>query len=242
MVAHACVLAIVIGASTGQISPAVAEKLAAGHCAVAGLTQLAAVVTTPSNDPNAAPVDGEALRIRIAQKLSRAGIKTVDAEAGEVPRLIVRVEGTGVPDGDRCAFRVQIALIRLVILPNLPDVPVPAEVWQARPVLEIIPKAEAPAAIGAAVQSQVDAFLAAHEAARRALEQGQNMPPGMAMSGPASPPTLPACPVVAARDSRIFHRWDCRWAQSIAAGNRIGYKSREEAVQAGKRPCKTCQP
>ena len=49
-------------------------------------------------------------------------------------------------------------------------------------------------------------------------------------------------PLVSSRNSQVFHRPDCRWVQNIAGGNLVGYRSRDEAVQAGKRPCKTCKP
>jgi len=42
-------------------------------------------------------------------------------------------------------------------------------------------------------------------------------------------------PFVASRSSTVFHRADCRWAQNIAAHNRVGYRTREEALQDGKR-------
>jgi methylphosphotriester-DNA--protein-cysteine methyltransferase len=47
---------------------------------------------------------------------------------------------------------------------------------------------------------------------------------------------------VASKNSAVFHKPDCRWAKNISAGNLVGYSSREEATNSGKRPCKTCKP
>ncbi|MBW2004081.1 MAG: hypothetical protein JRI72_05620 [Deltaproteobacteria bacterium] len=47
---------------------------------------------------------------------------------------------------------------------------------------------------------------------------------------------------MASRNSKVFHRPDCKWAKKIKAGNLIGFKSREEAVKSGRRPCKSCGP
>jgi len=47
---------------------------------------------------------------------------------------------------------------------------------------------------------------------------------------------------VASNSSDVFHKPDCRWAQNISKENLITYKSRDEAIKAGKRPCKTCNP
>lgn len=39
-----------------------------------------------------------------------------------------------------------------------------------------------------------------------------------------------------------FHRPDCKWAQRISAPNLQTFKTREEAIRAGHRPCKVCRP
>jgi micrococcal nuclease len=39
-----------------------------------------------------------------------------------------------------------------------------------------------------------------------------------------------------------FHRPSCKWAQKIAPGNLQTFKTREEAIKAGHRPCKVCKP
>jgi phosphatidylserine/phosphatidylglycerophosphate/cardiolipin synthase-like enzyme len=47
---------------------------------------------------------------------------------------------------------------------------------------------------------------------------------------------------VASRNSQVFHRPDCKSAAKISAKNLIRYNTREEAIQAGKRPCAECNP
>jgi len=47
---------------------------------------------------------------------------------------------------------------------------------------------------------------------------------------------------VASKSSSIFHKPDCRWAKNISEENLVTYKSKDEAIKAGKRPCKTCNP
>ena len=48
--------------------------------------------------------------------------------------------------------------------------------------------------------------------------------------------------VVASRQREPYHRLDCEWAKRISPGNRIEYRSAEEARAAGKRACRECQP
>jgi hypothetical protein len=47
---------------------------------------------------------------------------------------------------------------------------------------------------------------------------------------------------VASVNSAVFHREGCKSASKISAKNLVTYKTREEAVKAGKRPCAECKP
>ena len=47
---------------------------------------------------------------------------------------------------------------------------------------------------------------------------------------------------VASKKSEVFHSPDCKWAKKISPKNLIGFKSREQALNSGRRPCKVCKP
>jgi len=47
---------------------------------------------------------------------------------------------------------------------------------------------------------------------------------------------------IGSKNSKIFHLPGCRWVESISEQNTEKYNSRQEAVDLGKRPCKTCKP
>lgn len=49
-------------------------------------------------------------------------------------------------------------------------------------------------------------------------------------------------PYVASVDREPFHKPTCEWAQKIGDRTRVGFKSRDEAIRAGHRPCKVCRP
>lgn len=53
---------------------------------------------------------------------------------------------------------------------------------------------------------------------------------------------LAAPQYVASINKDPFHRISCRWAQKISPKNAVYYNTREEAIQAGHRPCKVCKP
>lgn len=47
-------------------------------------------------------------------------------------------------------------------------------------------------------------------------------------------------PFVASPNRPHFHRPDCKWASYIKPWKMLEFSSHAEAVQAGKKPCKTC--
>lgn len=47
---------------------------------------------------------------------------------------------------------------------------------------------------------------------------------------------------VASIHSEVFLRPSCRWVRKIKPANLIGFKTREEAIKSGRRPCKVCKP
>ena len=51
-----------------------------------------------------------------------------------------------------------------------------------------------------------------------------------------------SCAFIGNMRSHKFHRPDCRWAKKISPGNRVCFKSRQEAIDQGYTPCKVCRP
>lgn len=47
---------------------------------------------------------------------------------------------------------------------------------------------------------------------------------------------------VASVNSEVFHKPTCRWVKKISPHNLTGFKSREDAVNSGRRSCKVCKP
>jgi phosphatidylserine/phosphatidylglycerophosphate/cardiolipin synthase-like enzyme len=47
---------------------------------------------------------------------------------------------------------------------------------------------------------------------------------------------------VASKNSQVFHKSDCKSAAKISEKNVVKYATRDEAIQAGKKPCAECQP
>ena len=47
---------------------------------------------------------------------------------------------------------------------------------------------------------------------------------------------------VASQNSPVFHKADCGSAARISENNLVHYATRDEAIQAGKKPCRECNP
>ncbi|MBN2129284.1 MAG: hypothetical protein JW741_07290 [Sedimentisphaerales bacterium] len=254
---HGClpVVTLLIGLVTGATAapgelPAAPETglLIAGHEALADVQELCAVVTTFEDRRMGSLLDLPQLRTQVIAQMGLAGIRHVECKTGLTPRLVVGIEGVAVPDCNSYVVRVQTSLRRVVTFATDGDRHVQAEVWRLRPVMKVVPKESVSDAIGATVVTQAEAFAGAYRAAQRLRPRAAE--PKSADPGNAAPRDVKEAaseapfshPFVASRSSAVFHRADCRWAQNIAAHNRVGYRTREEAVQDGKRPCKSCKP
>ncbi len=62
----------------------------------------------------------------------------------------------------------------------------------------------------------------------------------VAQPAPAKAPTTGA--ILANKDSRIFHRADCKLAAKMKEANRTSFASSVEASKAGYKACKVCKP
>jgi hypothetical protein len=247
------VAAILLGASVGgttDVLPAERTRLVAAHEALAGIEELRVALVTQETPQVEKLIDVAKLRAQVIARLKEAGIRHEESDVGSCPRLIVQIENVTVSDCGKCVCRVQTFMSRVVTFTARRDMQVEAEVWRLRPAIEVAAANEVGRVIAAAVLAQVEVFVDAYTSARRlqarALAAEPNTPgsgtPGRTQSSPQNLQAASPFPFVASRNGSVFHRADCRWAQNISADNRVGYKTREEALQAGKRPCKTCQP
>jgi len=251
--AYLTAAAILLGASVGgtmDVLPRDGTLLIATYEALAGVETLCVALVSQETPQVEKLVDTPTLRTQIVAKLREAGIKYMEGEAGSCPRLVVQIEGVAVPDCDKCVCRVQTSMNRVVTFTARRDLQVEAEVWRLRPVMKVVAGSEAGEVIAKAVLAQVEVFIDAHKSARKPQSHSTaaepNAPgsegPGQAKPSPQNLQTDSQFPFVASKSASVFHRPDCRWAQNISGDNRVGYKTREEAVQAGKRPCKSCKP
>jgi hypothetical protein len=239
MAVHAYLMAILFAAPVGGAADVLTDRmeetlLVSANWVLADVNRVSVVLATEDTPRVKQMFDASDVRGRIERKLVDAGVVVIAQGTETTPRLVVQIEGTEVPDSDKCVFRVQTTLDRLVMVPGRETRQLLTGVWRVGPVMNVVDKAEAGGAICDATLVQVGVFADAQKTAR-SLSEAEKDAPGTTSSAASYP-------FVASKSGKAFHRPDCRWAQNISADNLVTYQSRDEAVQSGKRPCKLCKP
>jgi len=254
------ILAIVTGILCGSVisdAQSPADKLAPPadrptsliqtNPALVGIQRLYVIVVPPYAE----------LGVQVEQRVAETAIMVLPTPSlgepfivGSIAELRINIDLLGPVNMQRYVWRVQTS-VAVDVRPQV-DAPVAvrSDVWTAgATVLPASPQDEF-ATVSNLVTEQVEAFISAWLTANRQA----GLIPETDSSGAVSPATAPqqARPqarataakyqYLSSKYSKIFHKPDCRWAKKIMPKNLAGYNSREEAVKAGKRPCKICTP
>jgi len=216
--------------------------------ALAQIEQLYAVVVPPDSEPNKDGLVWEELEAKIARKLKEAGIKHVKPCSLPIPQLRIDVDMLKLDDSQQYVFHIQTSLARLVTLPARRNPHFQVDVWKTEPLMQMVSAENMPAKVTDVVIEQVEVFIQAYIAANpkdkqpapadandvSAMIKEQLKPPAKSVQAEYK--------YVASKNSEVFHKPDCNWAKKIKPENLTGYNDRNEALKAGKRPCKRCKP
>jgi len=195
------------------------------------------------------------LKKKVTEKLTKAGIRVFDRPAPKVAQaqLQVSVILTKLDCPDLYAYYIDTAVWGWPRPKKDDEVLCPAQLWRPRQRnIHTATRKETAAKINKTVIEHIDEFLKAYLT--------QNPPPGRArnaddansirsFSKQEERPSDEICEsakteykYVASRNGRVFHRPDCPFARRISPKNLVGFTTKAEAVNAGKRPCKRCRP
>ena len=186
----------------------------------------------------------------LLRRLKEKDVRNLKWRAANIPELRVDVEIITLDNSQQHVFRVQTSLARSVHLATQPKLAFRADVWKEKASMQAVSAQNMPATVVAVVLTRVDSFIEDYRIAN---------PPGKrAADANDIAAVLPVVPVekttavvkpltaeykyVASKNSKVFHKATCSSAKRIKPGNLVTYKTREEAIQAGKRPCKICKP
>jgi hypothetical protein len=193
----------------------------------------------------------EDLKTQHEQKLKETGLNVSSdkniAHSKTGVELIVDVELLKVPDANLFAVRIETVMGRQMLLATGNDLIFIMSMPLSTQRMKFVSEDELSDSIEKSVSRGIDQFIQNYQATK-SLREKKDIQTGHV----AADINQPAQEVrqtqatkdvyVASKNSGVFHKPDCRSAQNISEENRITYNSREEAVKAGKRPCKLCNP
>ena len=223
------------------------------HPALIGIDGLRAVLLRSGADPSADGLYWTHFKADVTGKLNQAKIKLIAGTADgilNVPELRVYINLLKLGDSQQYVFRIQTSVAQAVCLKEQQDPVFKADLWTLNPVFEAVSVEQMPARITDVVLGQAEAFIRAYRIANpqgKPFSDSRTNENGSAAISQGQTETDTRSPTaghsyVASKSSDIFHKPECRWTKNISPENLVTYKSREQAVKAGKRPCKWCKP
>jgi len=244
--------------AVGQIElprPIIGDLVGQAHPTLTGIEKLYVDITARVAEPNRHGLIWKEIGAKVKHEIIEAGIKITNANEGRyahrplfVPQLRVDIDMIVLNDSQDCVFRTQTSLYRAVHLRKQQELLrlFKAEVWKTKPIMQAVPIENMPAKVTEVVLKQVDAFIEAwHAANSKVVQSIDSNQVSINQREPAKPPATVVATkylYVASKNSEVFHKSDCRWAKRIAPKNLVRYKTREDAINDGKRPCKMCKP
>ena len=233
--------------------PFEAGVIGQAHQTLFGIDELYVFIQRPSADPNKDGLVWKELRAKVEHKLTEAGIKMYSGNVRgwplnfETPILTIDIDMLKLKELKRYVFNTQTSLSRPVHLPIRSMYTFKADVWKKNSRMRTITAEYMPPEVTGVVMGQVEAFIHAYLAANPKAPQTPDSNDVVTTAKerilrPLPKPTPAKFNYVASKNSKVFHRPTCSSAMRIAPKNLVGYNTRQEAINAGKRPCKICKP
>jgi hypothetical protein len=230
-----------------------------GHTdvALAGMQEVNVFIEYPDKDPNVGNLQWKQIQDQIKSELKTTGLKIasehyqeVKATAWDIPELIISLEIFRLDDSQRCLLHIQTFLSRKVYPAKEHRWAVKADVWKSKPVMQLVLLRTLSFNVPSLLLGQISEFNAAYmqanpagapapeakDAAINSLKESKEH------TRTAVEPPAVGYEYVSPKNSKIFHKSTCGSARRITSENLVGYSSREEAIEAGKIPCKRCKP
>ncbi len=249
------VTGILCTSALGEVEPPFSEHsplflIGRPNPTLAGIDNLFVTIIHTGEEPNG--LVWEKLKAEIDNRLNQAGIKVFSPEPDVWyklpiwPELKIRVDMLELKQSQQYVFHIQTLLAKNIYVEVEPAFRQKADVWKTEPVMQAVSVQSAPTAVTSAVLEQVEAFVHAYLAANPPDKRPTDANDISIAAKEPLKPVAKSAPAkykyVASKNSKVFHKPTCAWAKRIKPENLIGYNSRDEAINAGKRPCRRCKP
>jgi hypothetical protein len=190
------------------------------------------------------------IRENIVKQLEQTGIKILPEQLwGTAPgrcRLKVLIKVYKPSDLKTFIYNLKVYFVQTVTLERIPEAKIDAVTWELT-WLAHGSKDRLTEAVPNNLKIMTDNFIRDYNLANmKDNELSGNSesnavsviaPKGQIRSGVAI-----SYKYVSSKNSKVFHSPNCRSAKRINPENLVGYNSKNEVMQAGKRPCKVCKP
>ena len=205
-----------------------------------------------SEDAKEIGINEEEIQKSIHRQLENAGIKVRPAQLWEtLPgryRLRVTVKVYKPALEEMFIYNLKVDFLQTVALERNPETKIDATTWE-RMWFAHGSKSRLVQTIPQNLKVLTASFIRDYRTANprdkdtSSARNTNNAPPGTKVRIKPKPgSTSGKYGFIGSKSSDVFHKSDCRWASNISSENIVSYKTREEAVKAGKRPCKQCNP
>jgi hypothetical protein len=221
--------------------------------ALVGIDRLRVVIVRPGSELNRDGLVWTELEAKVIDKFNTTGVKVIPGISGNalnIQELRICINMLKPDDSQQYVFWIQTSLARAVYLSKEPGPVFKADLWEVNPVMQAVSVKEMPVKVTNVVLEQVEFFINAHAAANPPGSQTSDIKTDETDSstitkkqaGPDGKSAVAEYKYIASKNSNIFHNLQCTWAKKIKPENLAGYKNKDEAIKAGKRPCKWCNP
>jgi hypothetical protein len=226
-----------------------------------GIEEFYVLIEANRSMPNEGGLDCKKLDAQVKEKFEKENMKAAFVKdtpnmasmlpksmTGDLPALIVYMDLLRLEESQMYVYHIQTFLKKKAYLSRDDSSFIKVGVWETGREMEAVSFRDMPSKVTEVVFRQVDAFIRAYKTANPVGNKTSDTENNIIMNIPqeraeSKVDTATAGYIyIASKNSSVFHKSDCRWAQNISEENRVTYNSREEAIKAGKRPCKTCNP
>jgi len=226
-----------------------------------GIEEFYVLIEAHKSLPDEGGLDWKKLDARVKEKFEKENMKVAfvadtpnmasmlpKSMTGDLSALIVFVDMLRLEESQMYVYHIQTSLKKKAYLSRDSSSFIKVGVWETGREMKAVSFQDMSSKVTDVVLRQIDAFIKAYKAANPADGKISDTENNIVMNTPGEQAksnvdmATAGYNYVASKNSQVFHKPGCRWAQKISEENLVTYNSREEAIKAGKRPCKSCNP
>lgn len=226
---------------------------------LSGLGPVSVQIVRLGCEPNISDTNMASLGKKIERKLNDADLNVIESvyigqtnkpPGPNVSELKIEITAMRLADKQQYALHIRTSLARPMELPKRPRMPVKADVWKTDAVMRTVPASDVMTAITDIAAEQTGLFVKAYRAANppgkkihdtnddNAVSEKKQQGSSKEKANKSSEGSQ----FIASKNGKVFHKPGCSSVNTISKENIVIYQTRDEAIKAGKRPCKKCNP